>query len=72
MRSFIISMIKFRVIKLAEHVAQNREEMRTGYKILIRKPEEVSPLAKPRHAWEDNIKIDLKETENILTGRLSS
>jgi hypothetical protein len=62
--------IKVRVLKLAEHVARNRREMRTGYKILIRKPENWSPLAKPRHAREDNIKINLKQEENILTGRI--
>jgi hypothetical protein len=41
--------------------------MRTGYKILIRKPENGSPLAKPRHARGDNIKMNLKKTVNILT-----
>jgi hypothetical protein len=28
---------------------------------LIRKPEEKTPLGRPRCRWEDNIKIDLHE-----------
>jgi hypothetical protein len=32
-------------------------------KILVGKPEGKRPLGRPRHGWEDNIKIDLKETE---------
>jgi hypothetical protein len=29
---------------------------------LVGKPEAKSPLGRPRHRWEDNIKMDLKET----------
>jgi hypothetical protein len=29
--------------------------------VLLSKPEGKRPLGKPRHRWEDNIKIDLKE-----------
>jgi hypothetical protein len=57
-------------MKLAEHVARKSKEMGTEYKNFIRKHEKGSPLAKPRHAQEDNINVNLKETENILTGRL--
>lgn len=59
-RNFIIS-----VMELAGHVTRSRREMRTGYKILIRKREERSSLAR-----EDNLKLNLKEMENNLTGRL--
>jgi hypothetical protein len=30
-------------------------------KVLVRSPEEKRPLARPRHRWEDNIKMDLQE-----------
>jgi hypothetical protein len=31
------------------------------YKILVGKPEGNRPLRRPRHRWEDNIKMDLRE-----------
>ena len=31
------------------------------YMILVGKPEGKRPLGRPRHRWEDNIKMDLKE-----------
>ena len=33
------------------------------YRIVMRKPERKRSLQKPRHRWEDNIKMDLKEVE---------
>jgi hypothetical protein len=36
-------------------------EMRNAYKILLIKPERKRLREKPRHRWEDNIKIDLRE-----------
>jgi hypothetical protein len=38
------------------------EEMRSAYKILVRKPEGKRILGKPRHRWKYNIKLDLKKT----------
>jgi hypothetical protein len=35
-----------------------RGEVHTG---LLRKPEGRRPLGRPRHRWEDNIKMDLRE-----------
>jgi hypothetical protein len=35
--------------------------MRNAYKILVGKPEGKRPLGRPRHRWEDNIKLDRKE-----------
>jgi hypothetical protein len=32
-----------------------------AYNILVGKPEEKTPLERPRHRWEDNIKMDLRE-----------
>ena len=31
------------------------------YTVLVGKPEGRRPLGRPRHRWEDNIKIDLQE-----------
>jgi hypothetical protein len=36
-------------------------EKRNAYQILVGKPEGKRPFRKPKHRWEDNIKIDLKE-----------
>jgi hypothetical protein len=36
-------------------------EKRNAYRILVGEPEEKRPLARPRHMWEDNIKVDLRE-----------
>jgi hypothetical protein len=34
---------------------------RDVYRVLVGKPEGKTPLGGPRHRWEDNIKMDLKE-----------
>jgi len=31
------------------------------YKVLVGKPEGKRPLGRPRHRWDDNIKMDLQE-----------
>jgi hypothetical protein len=36
-------------------------KMRKAYKILDRKSEGKRPCERPRHRWEDNIKMDLRE-----------
>ena len=36
-------------------------ERRGVYRVLMGKPEEKRPLARPRRRWEDNFKIDLQE-----------
>jgi hypothetical protein len=36
-------------------------EVRVAYNILVGKPEGRSPFGRPRHRWEDNIKMDLRE-----------
>jgi hypothetical protein len=38
-------------------------EMRNAHKILVRQPEGKRPYGRPRHRWEDNIKMNLRETE---------
>ena len=44
----------------AGHVAC-MEEGRVVHNILVGKPEGKRPLGRPRHRWEDNIKMDLQE-----------
>jgi hypothetical protein len=34
-------------------------EMRNVYKMLVGKPEGKRPLGRPRHRWEDNIRMDV-------------
>jgi hypothetical protein len=36
-------------------------EKRNAYRILIGNPEGKRPLGRPRHMWEDNIKMNLRE-----------
>ena len=37
------------------------EQSRNAYRILVGKPEGKRHLGRPRHRWEDNIKMDLRE-----------
>jgi len=34
---------------------------RSVYRVLVGKPERKRPLGRPRHRWEDNIRMDLQE-----------
>jgi hypothetical protein len=36
-------------------------EKRNAYRILVGKPEGKRPLGTPRHRWEDNIRMDVRE-----------
>jgi len=36
-------------------------DSRGVYRDMVRKPEGKKPLGRPRHRWEDNIKMDLQE-----------
>jgi hypothetical protein len=36
-------------------------EERGVYRVLVGKPEGRKPLGRPRHRWEDNIRMDLQE-----------
>ena len=47
-------------MRWAGHVARMGER-RAVYRNLVGKPEGKSPLGRPRHRWEDNIKMDLQE-----------
>jgi hypothetical protein len=37
-------------------------EARGIYRVLVGRPESKRPLERPRRRWEDNIKMDLRET----------
>jgi hypothetical protein len=52
--------MKLRKVIDARHVACMGEK-RNAYRILVGKPEEMRPLAKPRCRWEDNM-MDPRET----------
>jgi hypothetical protein len=52
--------MKSRRMRLAGHVAP-MGGMRNSVSILVGKPEGKSPLGRPRHRWEDNIRMDLRE-----------
>ena len=36
-------------------------EITGEYRVLVAKPERNRPFGKPRHRWEDSIKLDLQE-----------
>ena len=56
----VIRVIKLRRMRWAGHVARMRER-RGVYRVLVGKPEEKSPLGRPRRRWENYIKTDLQE-----------
>jgi len=41
------------------------EEGRSVHRVLVGKPEGKRPLGRPRHRWEDNIKMDLREVGGV-------
>ena len=59
-RNIIIRSLKSRRLRWAGHVAR-MEQSRNVYRVLVGKPEGKRPLGRPRHRWEDNIKMDLRE-----------
>jgi hypothetical protein len=59
--SYIIRVVKSRRMRYAGHVACIGE-MRYAYKILVDKTQEKRPVGRPRRRWEDNTRVDLKET----------
>jgi hypothetical protein len=51
--------IKSRRMRWVGHVARMGEG-RDVYRVLVGKPEGRRPLGRPRHRWEDNIRMDLR------------
>jgi hypothetical protein len=58
----IVRVIKSRRMKWAEHVARMGEG-RGVYRVLVGRSEYKRPVGGPRRKCEDNIKIDLRDTE---------
>jgi hypothetical protein len=56
----IIRVIKSRRMRWAGHVARMGEK-RDAYMILVGRREGRRALGRPRHTWEDNIKMDLQD-----------
>jgi len=56
----IVRVIKSRRMRWAGYVAR-MEDNRGVYRVLVGKPEGKRPLGRPRHRWEENIKMDLQE-----------
>jgi hypothetical protein len=56
----IIRQIKSRRMRWAGHVARMGEG-RKVYRVLVGNPEGKRPLERPRHRWQDGIKMDLRE-----------
>jgi hypothetical protein len=56
----IIKIIKSRRMRWAWYVARMGAK-RNAYRILLGNPEGNKPLARPRHRWVDNIKMDIRE-----------
>jgi hypothetical protein len=56
----IVTVIKARRMRWVRHVA-HMGEGRGVYGVLVGRPEGKKPLGRPRHRWEDNIKLDLRE-----------
>ena len=58
----IVRVVKSRRMRWAGHVARMGEG-RGVHRVLVGKPKGKRPLGRPRHRWEDNIKMDLQEVE---------
>jgi hypothetical protein len=56
----IVRVVKSRRMRWAGHVACMGEDRRV-HRVLVGRPEGKRPLGRPRHRWEENIKIDLQE-----------
>ena len=56
----IIRNLKSRRLRWAGHVG-HMEQSRNTYRVLVGKLEGKRPFGMPRHRWEDNIKMDLRE-----------
>jgi hypothetical protein len=54
----IVRVVKSRRMRWAGHVARMGERC---YRVLVWRPKGKRPLRRPRHRWEDNIKMDIRE-----------
>jgi hypothetical protein len=56
----IIRVMKSRRMRWTGNVARMAEKS-SACRILVRKPQGKRPLRRPRHRWEDSIKIKIRE-----------
>jgi len=56
----IIRVIKSRTLRWAGHVTRTRNR-RGAYRVVVRRPEGKTPLARPRRRCDDNNKMGLQE-----------
>jgi hypothetical protein len=54
-------MIKSKMIRWAWRVCKTHEVEVNAYRFLMGEPEGKRPQGRPRHRWENNIKMDLGE-----------
>ena len=66
----IIRNLKSRRLRWAGHLA-HMEQSRNAYRVLVGTPEGKRPLVRPRHRWEDNIKMDLRELGYVPGDRIT-
>jgi hypothetical protein len=66
---YFIWLIKSRRMKLLGHVT-GMGDRRGACRVLVRKPKGNRPLGRPRHRWEDNIKIGLQKNRMRRHGHL--
>ena len=55
----LVRVIKSKRLRWAGHVAKIEED-RSAFQTLTGKPTGKRPLGRPRHIWEDSIRMDLK------------
>jgi hypothetical protein len=58
----IVKVIKSRRMRWAGHVVRVGEG-KGAYKVLVGRPEGKRSRGRPRRRWEDNLQMDLRETE---------
>ena len=51
---------------LALSVLPKRLIISCVHRVLVVKPEGKRPLGRPRHIWEDNVKMDLQEVGGVV------
>jgi hypothetical protein len=59
----IVGVMKLRRVRWAGYVS-HMGERRGVYRVLVGTLERKRPLVRPRHRWDDNIKMDLQEVES--------
>jgi len=58
-------------MRWAGHVARMGERRNT-YRVLVGKTEGKRTVGRPRHRWEDSIKIDVQEVECVGMARIGT